>query len=115
MENTKCKSVRVVGICGKEIINGGVNGEGYCEDCWTPDIAERHDLYRNYREEGSSREEAIELAGLTPPDVKIEDFSVRVKSGKKKKPFQDAFSAILDDISKEVRNNFKGFAKDNGQ
>jgi hypothetical protein len=110
---TKCRAVRVVGICGNAIEDNGVNGEGFCQDCWTSDLAERHELYRQFREEGSSREEAIELADIIAPDSKIKNTSIIRNEKPHRAPgYMDHVGIVLDGVSKEVAEKFHGFSEE---
>lgn len=67
-KSTKCLAVQRVGICGNVITNGGVNKSGFCDDCWTVDIVTAHELYKECRADGMSREESIEKAMINTKD-----------------------------------------------
>jgi hypothetical protein len=109
----KCRAVRVVGICGNAIENNGVNGEGFCQDCWTSDLAERHELYRKFREEGSSREEAIELADIIAPDSKIKNTSIIRNEKPHRSPgYMDHVGTVLESAGKEAAEKFQGFGQE---
>ena len=49
-------------LCHAEIKDNGHNHSGFCESCYYPGISNDYLLYKTYREEGYSRDEALGLA-----------------------------------------------------
>lgn len=75
----RCQAVQHVGVCGNPIKNNGVNDSGFCEECWTVDIVTAHELYRECRKDGMTREEAIVHAMINTKDSNGADVVVPIR------------------------------------
>lgn len=63
-----CRGVYLEGkrvlTCMLPLKDNGVEGAGFCEDCWYPGIGDRYDTYRAFVKDGFSNYEAAIRAGL---------------------------------------------------
>lgn len=84
----RCQAVQLVGVCGNPITDGGVEHSGFCEECWTVDIVTAHELYREYRADGVSRNEAIEKAMINTKDG-VGSYAVKIKHVRVKQAVTD--------------------------
>jgi hypothetical protein len=64
MADEVCKNNRGRFGCHNVVTDGGVNDSGYCENCYTPETAEKNAEYERYLVEGHSHTEAALLSGL---------------------------------------------------
>lgn len=67
-----CRGLLVKNACNASIENKGVVGSGFCDSCWYPDIVEDYATYREHRQEGYNRNEALQMAGIQPRSEKKE-------------------------------------------
>lgn len=64
MADELCKNNRGRHGCQNIVVDGGVDDSGYCENCYTPEIAEKNQRYEEYLQGGYNHSQAALLAGL---------------------------------------------------
>lgn len=64
MAEQLCRNNRGKHGCSNIVTDGGIEDSGFCEDCYTPELAQNNESFHQYVEEGYSRAQASLLAGL---------------------------------------------------
>lgn len=60
---------RIIGTgCEAPLENNGIEGSGFCEECWSEQNVEGYQRFRAYRAEGYSIHQALVMAGFRDPN-----------------------------------------------
>lgn len=63
----QCRGTILGTGCIRDVMDGGVDSSYFCTDCYTKDRVDKFAQYRDMRDEGYGRHEALVKLGLRDP------------------------------------------------